>query len=107
MRQWRVDLQRLRGDALLLLRLHVLQGAHVVQTIRQFDDDDPHVAGHGDQQLPQVLGLLVLQMILGAFAELTDLGFALDNPPHDRAELEFNISKGDAGVLDGVVQQSR
>ena len=62
-RQGRKNLERFPRDALLLFRLHRAQGSHVVQTVRELDDDDPDVSGHGNQHLAQVLGLLVLQVL--------------------------------------------
>ncbi len=105
--QRREDLQRLAGDALLLFRLHRGQGAHVVQSVGQLDDDDADIAGHGDQHLAQVLGLLVLQVgaQLGQFA---DLGLALHDPPHVRAELRLDHGEGHAfHVFYRVVEKAR
>ena len=57
-----VDLQRLRGLLELRLALEVGDGPHVVQPVGELDDDDPHVAAHGHDHLPQRLGLRLLQV---------------------------------------------
>ena len=56
----RVDLHRLAGDALLLLRRQAVQRAHVVEPVGELDEDDPDVLGHRQQHLADVLGLLLL-----------------------------------------------
>ena len=48
----RIDVHSLSGLFLLLFRLHKLHGAHVVQTVCQFDQYDPDVLGHGKEHLP-------------------------------------------------------
>ena len=46
-RQRRVDLDGLPGLFLLLLRLHILERPHIVEAVRQLDEDDPDILGHG------------------------------------------------------------
>lgn len=38
----------------------MLQGAQVVQAVRQLHDDDAHVLRHGDEHLAEVLGPFLL-----------------------------------------------
>jgi hypothetical protein len=58
--QGRVDVERLPGDlAPLRLRKRV-QRPHVVQPVRELDEDDPDVVRHRQQHLPDVLGLVLL-----------------------------------------------
>ena len=59
LRQRRVDLHRLAGDALLLLDRQGVQRAHVVEPVGELDEDDPDVLGHRQQHLSDVLGLLL------------------------------------------------
>jgi hypothetical protein len=82
-RERREDLDRLTRDALLLGGRHRAQRPHVVQAIGELHQDDPDVAHHRQQHLAQVLGLLVL---VDAHRELGDLGLALDDLAHRRAE---------------------
>ena len=60
MRQRGVDLHRLARDAHLLVGRQRAQRAHVVEPVGELDDDHPHVLGHGQEHLPDVLGLLLL-----------------------------------------------
>ena len=99
-----VDLERLLGHAPAALRLHVLERAHVVQPVGQLDQQHADVAGDGDQQLAEVLGLLGL---LGDEIELLDLGQAVDEVADLLAELLVDLGAGDVGVLDHIVQQRR
>jgi hypothetical protein len=78
--QRRIDLHRLLCDPRTLLRLHMPKGPHVVQPVGQLHQQHPHVLRHGQQQLPQVLGL---RRFLGHEIELGDLG----QPVHQRGDL--------------------
>ena len=98
----RIDLERLLGDPAAALRLHVLERAHVVQAVRQLDEQDADVARDGDQELAEVLRLLGF---LGDEIEPLDLGEALDQRADLLAELLVDLGARDVGVLDHVVQQ--
>ena len=56
----RKNVQRLARDLLLLLRLQVLERAHVVQAIGKLDDHHADVGHHRQQHLANVFGLVVL-----------------------------------------------
>lgn len=45
MGQWRIEIKRFAGDLHLLVALHVLQRAHIVQAVGQFDQDHTYVLG--------------------------------------------------------------
>ena len=75
----RVDFQRFRGDATPLAARHVGHGAHVVGTVGQLDEDDPHIAGHGQQHLAKRLGLV---FFAGVEFELVQFGQAIDQLGH-------------------------
>ena len=45
----RVDFHGLTGFFFLLLRLHVLQRTHIVQTVGQLDQDDTDIFCHGEE----------------------------------------------------------
>ncbi len=56
----RIYLQCLSGHAFLFFRRRVVQSPHVVKPVRQFDQNDPDVLGHGHKHLSQALSLLFL-----------------------------------------------
>ena len=96
-----VQLQSLGGDATAFFSTHDMQGAHVVQSVCQFDEDDADVPGHGQHHLAQVFGLL---LGLGLELDLGDLGHAIHQLGHFFAEFPGQLFLGNAGVLDHVVQ---
>ena len=101
-RERRVDLERLLG-LLDLLRLgHVRERAHVVQPVRELDDQHADVARHRDDQLAVVLGLVLL---LAVEVDLRQLGDAVDQRGDLAAEDALDVVEAGAGVLDGVVHQ--
>ena len=98
---WRVDFQGFLGDAPALFAGQHLQGAHVVQTIGQLDQDHADVAGHGHGHLLEVFRLrlgLGFEVHLGQFAD------PVDQLGHGFAKLGVQCFLGDAGVFDHVMQ---
>ena len=108
----RIDVQRLLGDPLLLLRRHVPKGPHVVQAVRQLDQDDPDVLRHGEEHLAQVhrLHLFLLfravVIIAGKF-EFGQLGDAVHEKGHVLAELIPDLLVGHDRVFHDVMQKAR
>ena len=96
-----VDLQRLVGDALLLLERHRGDCAHVVETIGQFDDENPEVLGHRHQHLAHRRRLL---SFLGVELNALELGDAIDDGRDFGTELSIDVGDGDLGVLDRIVK---
>ena len=103
--QRRVDIHGLGCDPPPLLGVFdVVKGAHVVQAVGQFDQQDPDVFGHGQDQLAEVLGLgRVVRLKLDA----GQLGDAVHQARHLLAEVVFDLLQGGRGVLDGVVKERR
>ena len=102
--QRRIDLYRLSRDALLLVRAHVLECAHVVQTVRQLDHDDADVFGHGQEHLAIVLELhLFLRLVLDA----AELRHAIDEHGDLLAEQLLHLLAGVRRILDHIMQQCR
>ena len=99
-RQRRVDLERLPGLLLLLLRRHESQSAHVVETIRQLDDEHADVACHGHDHLADCLRCGGL-----AVGHPVELGHAVDQVGYLVAEVLAEFVEGIARVLDRVVQE--
>ena len=103
-REGRVDLERLLRLADLRLLPPVLARAHVVEPVRELDEDDPHVVGHRDDHLAVVLRLRLLaalelrpRQLRDALHELGDLG----------AELRAQLVELSLGVLEDVVKERR
>ena len=105
MRQRRVDLHGLAGDAHLLVWRQVLEGAHVVEPIGQLDDDDSHVLGHGHEHLSDVLGLLLLHGPGGA--ELGELRDSVYEAGHLAPEPLLDVRQRHVRVFGDVVQKGR
>ena len=101
-RDRRVHLERLLGLLQLLLAAEVLDRPHVVQAVRELDQDDARVLRHRHDHLPVVLDLRVL-----AARELDprQLRDALDEPGDLVAELGLHVGDVRLRVLDHVVEQ--
>ena len=98
-----VDLERLAGNLLLPLRRQMLQSAHVMQAVGQFDEHHADVIHHGQHHLAQVFGLL---FFAGGEIDGADLGDALDDVGDLLAELLADIDDGHRGIFHGVMQQA-
>jgi len=97
-----IDVERLFRHAAARRLRHVMQGAHVVQTIGELDQQHAHVVGDREQELAQVLRLLRL---LSHQIEFLQLGEALDQTADLRAEQAVDLRPRRFGVLDRVVQE--
>ncbi len=102
MRDGRVDVERFARDPGPFLARRIGQRAHVVRAVGQLDQDDAHVARHRQQHLAEGLGLVLFARVE---LQLVELGEAVDQFGHRRAEALDQLGLGDAAVLDGVVQQ--
>ena len=107
MGQRRIDLHGLHGDVPLLLDLLILDGAHIVQPVRQLDHDDPDVLRHGDEHFAQVLHLLLFLGAVGGMFHFGELGNAVYQHGHRRAKLPGDIFPGDGRILHRIVEQPR
>ena len=85
-RERRVDLERLLRLLDLLLLAEVLDRAHVVQPVRELDQDHADVLGHRDDHLAVVLGLRLLARLE---LDPRQLGDALDELRHLVSELRL------------------
>ena len=98
-----VDVEGFAGDGALALGLQVLEGAHVVEAVGEFDEDHAHIADHGQKHLADVLGLAVF-----AIRELNFVDFrhAFDDVCDLLAEFLDDVLGGDGRVFNGVVEQA-
>ncbi|CFN99575.1 Uncharacterised protein [Bordetella pertussis] len=101
-RDRRVDFQGFAGDAAALLGVDRVQRAHVVQAVGQLDQDDAHVARHGQQHLAKALGLL---LGLGREVQPVQFGQAVDQFGDFGAEFLGQLMLAHALVFHHVVQQ--
>ena len=73
LRERSIDLHCLTSLLLLLLRSHVLERSHIVETVCKLYDDDPDILCHGEKHFSQVLSLhLDLICIERYLAQLRD-----------------------------------
>ena len=100
----RVDLQRFGRDA--AARVHALRAerAHVVQAVGELDQDHAQVARHRQQHLAEAFRVGFLAV---AELQLVQLGDAVDQFGHGRAELGGDRLGRERRVLEGVVQDRR
>ena len=104
MRDRRVDLHAFERLIAALLVFDTLDGAHIMQTVGELDDDDTDVVTHRDQHLADVLRLRFFTV---GELDLADLGQAVDEVHDLFAEVRIDLFEGDLGVFDRIVQQRR
>jgi hypothetical protein len=101
-RDRRVDLQRFARNAPLLIAADRVESAHVVQAVRELDQDDAHVPRHRQKHLAVILGL---RLGVGFELDLVELGDAVHQIGHGLAEVARDLGLGDGGVLHHVVEE--
>ena len=94
-RERRVDVERLLGDAQLLRLGQRRDRAHVVEPVGELDEQDPDVLGHRDEHLAQRRGLLGL---LGVELEPVQLGDAVDDRGDVRRRSRARCRRGCVAV---------
>ena len=95
-----VDIGGLRGDFQLLVLGHRVQGAHVVQTVAEFDEHHADVVRQRGDDLLEILCLCAL----GTF-HVGELGEAVHHAFHLFAEHLLDVVEGVFRVFHHVVQQ--
>src|SRR3546814_4503864 len=80
-----------------------MQRTHVVQAVRELDQQHADVLRHGEHQLAEVLRLLAL---VGLQLELAELGYAVDQPRNVGPEVALDIVEGCDRVLDRIMKKT-
>jgi hypothetical protein len=80
-----------------------MNGAEVVETVEQLDDEDPDVLGHRHHHLPN-RGRLCLFPI--RVADPVELGDTVDETGDLLAELDGEIGQVECRVFDGVMEKA-
>ena len=75
MRNRRVDFNRLSSHPATLLHRDSIQGAHIVSTIGQLDQNDPDIARHRHKHFAEAFSL---RLSMALKLQLIKLGQALD-----------------------------
>ena len=99
----RVDVERLLRRAHAPVLGHVLQRAHVVEAVRELDEDDADVVDHREQHLAEVLDLALLA---ARERNRADLGHPLDDVRDVVAKGIADAFDGGERVLDDVVEKA-
>jgi hypothetical protein len=97
-----VDGEGLARDAAPCLRSQVDQGLHVVETVGQLDQDYPHVASGGEDQLAKALRL---GLVPGNILVAPDLGHPVDQLRHFLAKPPGQLLPGGQRVFQHIVEQ--
>ncbi|OPZ64254.1 MAG: hypothetical protein BWY83_03233 [bacterium ADurb.Bin478] len=103
MRQRRIDLTGFQRDASPFFLRQELQGAHVVQTVGEFDQDHPDIADHGEQHFAKVLRLPLFK--LHQF-DLRDLGDPIHQLGDIVAELLLHLFNGYIRILRDIMEHT-
>ena len=100
----RKDVKRFAHNLILSRRRHRIEGAHVVESVGDFHQDDANVVAHGEENL-----LERLRLHRSAVAEDATAHFChpFDNVRHLFAKEIGDIFAGIVGILHHIVQQSR
>ena len=95
-----VNVERLLADAGLLLAREAPNGAQIVETIAELDEDDADVADHRQQHLADAFGLLLFTRVE---LDLAELGDAVDADGDFVAEALADLLDRGCSILNDVV----
>ena len=88
-----------------LMMMTELEGPHIVQPVRQLDDDDPDILGHGQEHFPQVLRLHF--QFVGRIGQPSQFGDAVHQKRYLFPEHFPDLVLAHLGVLHHIVEESR
>ncbi len=99
-----IDIQCLAGDGAPARRREHRDGAHVMQTVGELDQNDADIPRHGKKHLAKIFRLL---LFLALEFDLTDLADAIDELCHLLTELSHQFVFVMRRVLDDIVEDGR
>src|SRR5262249_17786356 len=99
-----VNVHGFARDALLLGGFQKFQGAHIVQSVGELNQDHADVLHHGQQHFSDVFRL---PRLWRHHIQATDLGYAFDQLGNFRPEALLKPRHGEFRIFDDVVQQRR
>ena len=103
MGKWGINFHGFFGNALLLVFSEVFKRPHIVQAVRQFDQDNTDVLRHSHEHLAMIFSQLLLVRLVLNF---TELGNSIDNHAHIRTKLSFQIIQGRICIFHHVMQET-
>ena len=104
MRERRVNFLRFLGDTNLLIAPEDGKRAHIVQTVRQFDQHDADIFGHRQKHFPEIFQLLVFFVLV---MKLRELRHAVHERGDFFSEKRLDIRKRMLRILHDIVQKRR
>ena len=100
--QRRIDVKGLAGNLVLFVGRLTLQGAHIVQTVADLDDNHTDIIAHGEKKFLEVLGLC---RSLLAKDTTADLGQTIHNLCDLGTKDILDVLYGIVGIFYHIVQQ--
>ena len=100
--QWGVEIECLSGNLILFACGLACQGAHIMESVAYFDEDDTYVVAHGEQQFLEVLCLC---RCLFAEDSTADFCQSVNDLRYFCAEDVFDVFGSIVGVFHHIVQQ--
>ena len=100
--QRRINLHGFKRLIAPLLFGHHLDRAHIVQAVRQLDDDDAYILCHRQKHFPHIFRLLLLARCK---ADLSEFCHTVDQQRHIGTKLLFNRLACDIRIFHNVMQQ--
>ncbi len=103
----RVDIEGFSGDAFNFIFREVFDGAHVVEAVGEFNEQDADVGGDGNKHFTEVGGLFFfLSSSAGGEAEGSDFSHTFDDAGDVGAELLIDLFSGEGGIFEYIVKET-
>jgi len=104
MREGSVNFNGFLSHVFLFDRREKLERSQIMQAIGQFDQDDPHIVGHGKQHFSEIHRLRRGSRTEKHFIQLGD---TFNQLGHGRPELGFDILDRGRGIFYDIMEEGR
>ena len=101
--QGRIDFNGFLGNALLLFPAEYTKGTHIVEAVRQLDDNHPDILGHGQEHFTEIFQLLVFLVLV---VELGEFCHPVHQESHLFAKHHLNVFQRIFRILHHIVEES-
>ena len=87
--EWCIDFHGLTRNAFLLVLAQMLEGAHIMQAVCQFDQNHADILRHGHEHLAMIFRQL---LFVGLVLDLPELGHPIDDHAHIMTKFTLKVA---------------
>ena len=101
--EWCIDFHGLTRNAFLLVLAQMLESAHIMQAVSQFNQNHADILRHGHKHLAVVFRQL---LFVGLVLDLPELGHPIDDHAHIMTKFTLKIIQGRVRIFHDIMQKA-